>query len=236
MNNTDTLTAPSPLRAYHGQQAIKDKYLTRVCAHRKADEIVQGYGYWSDGKGCAVGCTLHSAQHSSYESELGVPRTLAYLEDRLFERMPKEQARLWPERFLAAIPVGADLSLVWPRWVRAIVLDETTGAARHCKNAVWSEKISQIRTLFDHWIATGVKPAVADFRAARQDLPRYWYYRWAAEAAAAEAAAAAAEAAAAVADRPGVWRKTYDTQILRQADLLLELLAAAPVPAEVAAS
>lgn len=34
-------------------------YLDRAAAHRKDDEIVQGYGYWKSGKGCAVGCLAH---------------------------------------------------------------------------------------------------------------------------------------------------------------------------------
>jgi hypothetical protein len=45
------------LIAFHNDQKIKDKYLARVEAHRKADEIIKGK-YWENGKGCAVGCTL----------------------------------------------------------------------------------------------------------------------------------------------------------------------------------
>ena len=50
------------LLAYHGDPAIKAKYLARVRAHRKADELVQGTGWRTDGpygevRGCVVGCT-----------------------------------------------------------------------------------------------------------------------------------------------------------------------------------
>jgi len=61
--------------AFHNNPAIKEKYLARVRAHRVADEIVKGR-YWENGKGCAVGCTLHSGKHMSYESELGIPVAL----------------------------------------------------------------------------------------------------------------------------------------------------------------
>jgi hypothetical protein len=62
--------------AFHGDPAIKAFYLGRVRAHRKADEIRHGF-YWQGGKGCAVGCTLHSNSHTAYEDELGIPRILA---------------------------------------------------------------------------------------------------------------------------------------------------------------
>ena len=104
------------LLAYHGDIAVKEKYLSRVVAHRKADEIQHGF-YWENGKGCAVGCTIEGANHSRYETELGIPKKLAYLEDVLFEEMKNGESKLWPERFLKAIKPGADLSLVVPKFI-----------------------------------------------------------------------------------------------------------------------
>lgn len=67
------------LIAYHGDPAIKAKYLTRIQAHEAADEIIHGK-YWENGKGCAVGCTVHSNSHAAFETELGIPRMLAIRE------------------------------------------------------------------------------------------------------------------------------------------------------------
>ena len=94
---------------------MKETYLNRVRAHRAADQIVKGQ-YWEGGKGCAVGCTIHGSEHSRYEDELGVPRILARLEDIIFERLPNAVAMEWPARFLEASPVGAELSMVSPRF------------------------------------------------------------------------------------------------------------------------
>jgi hypothetical protein len=116
------------LIAFHGNPAIRAKYLARVRAHRAADQIVHGQ-YWEDGKGCAVGCTIHSSDHASYETELGIPTALAYLEDRMFESMSNGKALEWPERFLKAVPVGADLSGVVPQFLAWLMLDETYGVA-----------------------------------------------------------------------------------------------------------
>src|SRR6185312_11290898 len=103
-----------PLRAFHGDQAIKDKYLARVRAHRAADAITQGIG-WEKGKGCAIGCTLEAYDHSLYPIELGLPEWLARLEDRIFEGLPKAEAMAWPEAFLEAITPGANLEPVRPK-------------------------------------------------------------------------------------------------------------------------
>lgn len=54
--------------AFHGKKSIKTHYVNQIKAHVKADELVQGYGYWQDGKWCAVGCTLHSANHAGRQS------------------------------------------------------------------------------------------------------------------------------------------------------------------------
>lgn len=99
------------MKAFLNDPAIKGKYLSRVKAHASADELVKGL-YWENGKGCAVGCTVHSSNHGAYETELGIPGWLARLEDVIFEGLPNKSAMKWPEKFLRAIPVGGDLNVV----------------------------------------------------------------------------------------------------------------------------
>ena len=94
------------LRAFHGDPAIKAKYIARVEAHRVADELIRGVG-WENGRGCAIGCTLDAYDHSRYPIELGLPEWFARLEDAIFEGLPVERALCWPSDVLRAIPVGA---------------------------------------------------------------------------------------------------------------------------------
>jgi len=136
------------LVAYHGKPEVKEKYLNRVAEHRAADQIKKGF-YWEGGKGCAVGCTIHGSDHTKYEKELGVPTVLAILEDRLFEALPNERAKQWPEQFLTAIPVGADLSRVFPAFAVWLLTDPTHGAIQHAKDdAGVSAAIQGIADLF----------------------------------------------------------------------------------------
>ena len=95
------------LVSFHGDQAVKDKYLTRVRHHRELDHLLQGIG-WSpeDLKGCAIGCTLENYDHSRFPVELGLPEWLAHLEDHIFEYLSVEDSKSWPHDLLEALPVG----------------------------------------------------------------------------------------------------------------------------------
>lgn len=115
--------------AFHGDEAIKVKYLDRVKAHQAADEIIHGT-YWEAGKGCAVGCTIHGSDHTRYELELGIPVMLASLEDRIFEGMTNGKAQAWPEQFLAVIKPGSDLGLVGWKFLHWLIGDEKEGMIR----------------------------------------------------------------------------------------------------------
>lgn len=102
--------------SYHGKEEVKAKYVRRMREHQEADRIVQRFGYWLGGKGCAVGCTLESdiRPHAQYPIELGLPEWLAHLEDHLFENLPEEEAASFALDFLQAIPVGVN-ELEWNR-------------------------------------------------------------------------------------------------------------------------
>ena len=116
---------------FHGSHELKAQRIAQVRAHRLADQLVHGT-YWENGKGCAVGCTIHSGRHEDYETELGIPVELAYAEDHIFENLANGKALLWPERFLEAIPVGVDLRAthVNKRYVLALLTDEKRGLVR----------------------------------------------------------------------------------------------------------
>ncbi len=226
------------LRAFHGKAAIKKKYLARVAAHRKADEIISGV-YWEEGRGCAVGCTLHSGSHAAYETELGIPTVLARLEDRLFEGLFRQSpavAKDWPERFLSAAKVGADLSMVWPKFALWLLVDKKLGVIRFAKKESTKSAIQNVGALYQRWIS-GDKPESSEWESVRRAAA----YTAAAADAAAYAAAAAAYASAAAADAAAyAYAAAADaaayayaadarkSHYLAMADKLIELIEEAP--------
>jgi hypothetical protein len=132
--------------AYHNDPKIKANLLAQLAAHRAADEIVRGHGYWTEGRGCAVGCTVHSGNHAEYEPRYGIPQIIAWLEDCIFEGLPIELAKEWPQRFSKAIVPGADLSLVGWKFLHWILTDKAVNpgidhpivrdAVRQCADVV----------------------------------------------------------------------------------------------------
>ena len=203
------------LQAYLNDSTKKDFYLNRVRKHREADELIQGTG-WDNGRGCAVGCTLEEYNHSKYPTLLGVPEELARLQDRIFEALPRADALAFPESFLGAIPVGADLHLVWPKIALWVLTDEQHGVSRLVqdeKHKRQREAIENVAGLYLRWIA-GDKPSVSEWQEARSAA-------YAAAAYAAYAAYAAAYAAYAADARLAFWRALRDQ--------LLKELRAAPV-------
>lgn len=97
--------------SYHNDQSIKERYVARFDAHRRADEVIQGTAF-AAGKGCFVGCTLDGYDHSLFPIELGWPEWLAYLADDIFEGLAAEDAPQFGTDLLDAVPVGVDLEPV----------------------------------------------------------------------------------------------------------------------------
>jgi hypothetical protein len=194
-----TTTAPA-LRAYSFPGLDKPTFIAELAEHAAQDRIVQGR-YWGKGKGCAVGCSLHSVQqrlgiariayddHALYETYLGIPRILARLEDRIFEGLEPAEARLWPMRFAQAVQPGADLSGVWHQFAPWLLREIALPAV--------SDKHPQERAAIVA-VAEGFETnwSTLSQREARRLAVAAAAYAVAAAAYAADAAAAAAAAAA----------------------------------------
>jgi hypothetical protein len=157
--------------AFNNDQKLKDKYVARVKAHYDADEIVQGV-YWQDGKGCAVGCTLEHDNsgvsiHRRMEDELGIPRMIARLEDRIFEGLSNGEAKKFPLRFLEAITPGADLSLVVPKFLVWLLTDTEDGVIKFARPAgkgaiqrvadLYQQKIEGKAVIEEQWRAAAAE-------------------------------------------------------------------------------
>ena len=222
--------------AYHGDPKQKTKILAQLRRHAKADQLVKGQ-YWEAGKGCAVGCTIYSGNHAEYEPRFGIPRELAHLEDRIFERLDNGDSQKWPIRFMSAIKPGADLSGVWPDFAVWLLTDPAAGVLRFAKADRTRKSIQAVADLYTQRVwkgdarwstartearaacltllaADAARSAAAAARSAADDAPS-------AAADAAYAADANAAAAAAAAARKRFWRTASDK--------LLTLLAAAPL-------
>jgi hypothetical protein len=135
----------SQLIAYHNDPTLKARLIAELHKHREADAIAKGFysEYASNAvefRGCAIGCSLHSLGHASYDDHeayeplLGIPMALAYLEDKIFEGLPVDQARDWPLQFAEAIQVGTDLTPVADLMILFVLADEHFGCLQYAND------------------------------------------------------------------------------------------------------
>jgi hypothetical protein len=246
-----TATATDPLRAFHGDQEVKDKLLARVTAHEKADAIVQGtYGRKVNGhyERCAVGCSVHDLTqkqrkdddlHSLYPELLGIPEWLAHLEDRIFEGLPKDKAGEWPRRFSDAIPVGADFGGLADRLAIRRLKEECLPLSGQWPESVRAEVVASIElTIAALEGKKSLESAESAARSAAESAA--WSAAesaaWSARSAAWSAARSAAESAAAwsawlaesAAESAAAW-SARSAAFEREADRLIAELEALPV-------
>ena len=186
-------TATSPLITYLNDPTLKARLLAEIRAHEEADHLVQGYGYGRMNghfRGCAIGCALHALNtirgadalhevdaHRRYETELGLPIWLAYLEDHLFERLPAAAARQWPRRFAEAVPVGAVVSdRVLAQILRWTLADDRWGVRHVTDDVEVRAVVDRMATLFDREIV-GDSPSRQEWDEAARDARAVWAAR-----------------------------------------------------------
>jgi hypothetical protein len=198
------------MKPFHNKPKLKKMLLIEIEKHQKADEIAQGSYGGENGPWCAVGCAIHSlnvklnktyptGDHSVYETELGIPRVIAKLEDTIFEGLAPKEAKEFPYKFISAIPVGADLSLVWPKLALWFLTDKLDGVLQYAKTDKTKEAIENVGKLYAR-VVLGEIVSIAERKVARDAAnAAYTAAYTAADAAAATAAATAADAAAATA-------------------------------------
>ena len=223
--------------SFHNDIKIKQKYLSRLEVHRQADEIIKGK-YWEEGKGCAVGCTVHSSSHDVYPVELGICWQLALVEDGLFENLPNEDAKNFPIEFLEAIPVGINTDVVYRKWVLWVLADEKEGLINVIKNEEHKKALQSVADLYtlsfereikhSEWKKLADKYAyTSTYSSAYTYASAYAYSSASAYASEYASAYASASASASDSERQEIknkWQEIKNKRIFLMKDKLIDLL------------
>lgn len=215
------------LIAYLGDEKLKEDFLKEISWHQEQDKIIKrtyGEGKGESFRGCAVGCSINSLNriqnktyktddHSVYEEALGIPETIAMLEDGIFENLPGELSREWPLRFSSAIAVGADLSQVSHKFIVWLLEDVEQYVTDDFPDVI--KAIRDVKELYIASLVSGEPIPGSAARSAAWSAARYaaWSAAW-----------SAAESAAWSAARSAAWSEKY----IQMADKLIELLEQAP--------
>ena len=168
------------MKAFHDNPELKEQVLKNLRVHYELDQFAQGQ-YWDKNKlkGCAVGCTIvdfgvSPSNRMEYERLFGIPVALAKIEDWLFESMDFKDAKEWPIKFIASIPVGVDLSSVMIPYLVYVLSDKDFGC-RQFASEQGKKAIDTVVELYERRIAgddpshkvwtDAIYAAVADFEA-----------------------------------------------------------------------
>ena len=114
--------------AFNNDPELAARVRAQVAAHTQADEITQGR-YWEDGKGCFIGCIAHGSDVRVVEKLTGFPIMLTRIAESIFEGLPNDRAKLFPQQIIQTVQTGANLSLVAWKFLHWLVSDvlETHG-------------------------------------------------------------------------------------------------------------
>jgi hypothetical protein len=213
--------------AFRNTTVTKPAIMRQLLAHAKADEFTKGT-YWQDGKGCAVGCTIHGNNHAEYESRFGIPQMLARLEDAIFEALPNAKAKKWPIQFMSAIKPGSDLSRVGWQFLYWLLTDETVNPGiDHPRVRDAIKQCADVLAPLTKGEAVDVSAAESAAESAARSA------RSAAESARSAAWSAAESArSAAWSAESAAWSAAWSAEsadYVQMADKLLELITAAPL-------
>lgn len=200
------------------------KLRQEVAAHIAADTIVQGI-YWDEynKRGCFIGCLAKSDDPTINEATYGLPVMLQRIAENIFETLPANEAKAFFSALPGAVACdGKDLSRVSWQFLAAELRS-------------LPEQPAEIQAVIDPVIAgmdllaSGQAWPEAAEAAEAADWATDWATDRAAVRAAARAAAAAVARAAEAAARAAAAAAARSAARLRQRDLLLRLIAEAPV-------
>lgn len=110
------------MKSFNDKSWTKADLLAKLKWHREQDHIAQEL-YWDGTRGCAVGCAAGTNRnpHVVLAERYGVPEVVWRVVDAIHEHLADGQYQHWPERFVNALPEGADLSLAWPRFASRLL-------------------------------------------------------------------------------------------------------------------
>ena len=82
-----------------------------------------------------VYCTISSGEQELYHSltDLGIPERIQWAKDAILMHFSSEERAAWNEKLFKAIPVGADLSFVWPEFAIWLLTDDKYGVIKYAE-------------------------------------------------------------------------------------------------------
>jgi len=215
--------------AWNGDHDLKQRTVAQMRQHREADRLIQGMYIQGDPNGDAwrgsnIGCLAQGKGHADVARLLNCPLQIPYLMDVIFECLPIDAARAWAVDNIEAIPVGADLTHVWPRIVMWLLTDAQYGVMQHANTDEERDAIQGVADVYQQAIDNDTEVDIDAMRRSAGRAADAANYVAEAVADAADTVGLAADAAAYAAHHAAYWLALRDT--------MLDVLRNAPIAEE----
>jgi len=121
-------------------KTTKAKWLKIAKEHRDADRFMQGK-WIQEGKGekgmhrgCFFGCMMQTENGALEKATeiMKLPDWIVYVSERIFEGLPKEEAKEFTVQLLESIPCNKDTEQIWKDWNYTVLMDEKHGQYKYC--------------------------------------------------------------------------------------------------------
>ena len=138
-------------------KAKKAKFVKIAKQPREADRFIQGNWLQDNDteegmhRGCFFGCMMQSEDSvlETATKEMGLPAWIVHVAERIFEGLPKAEAKEFPVQLLEAIATTTDTEQVWKDWNYTILMDEEHGQYKYCgDNQQCQDAVKQCADLF----------------------------------------------------------------------------------------
>lgn len=140
------------MQAYLNNPGLKKQTIAAMRQDIKADRLVKGH-YWNGNNGCFVGCVIRGESPNKFEIQLGIPRVLARLADRIFESLDYDDSKKFSIDYLKAIMPGSDLSGVWDKLALWGLIDKKYGVINFAKKDSTKKVIQDVADLYKRKIS-----------------------------------------------------------------------------------
>lgn len=138
--------------SYYGDKRVKANYLARLKKHYLANEIVQET-YWRNERDRDEEKFHH---YEEWKIQPGIPSNVNAVINRIFEGLPKKEAKEFPLECSSAIPVGVDLSNVLKKLYVWILTDSRNGVIQYAEDEKAKNNIQSIADMHAESITDNV--------------------------------------------------------------------------------
>jgi hypothetical protein len=142
------------LCAFNGDVNIKNNILIQLKNHYDNKQIIKSRGFDNEKGGGAIECIIHEEAYYKLQTNLGIPLTLGYVINNIYHGLQdKYLSQNLPFKFIESICVGADLTLVWPKFALWLIKDEKYGFSKFFKSSrKKNDLITYVINLYDRVI------------------------------------------------------------------------------------